>query len=637
MDNLHTIAERVKYLREQTDFVTAIFDGLVGYAIVAADFDGNIIAYNEGAHRLYGYTPEEAIGQRSFNTLYPREFIEAGGLERIISELLVAGSCTFVGEKFARGGGKFPAKIHLSLTRDTNAQAIGFIEFVEDLTLHKEAEQQLIASNKRLETIINLSVGGILVLDTEGGIIRFVNPAAEAILGRKRDELIGSHFGFPVETEAAMEIEIVRQDSKRITAEIQGKEADWNGKKSIILTLRDITEKKLLEEHLQESQKMEAVGTLAGGIAHDFNNILNIIMGYSSMALNSLEAGTPARGQIQEILHAADRAAALTKRLLTFSRKNYVDVKPVNLNDLVLNLQNMLSRIIRENIHFQIKLSDFPLIVRADAGQIEQVLINMCGNAVDAMPEGGRLTLSTTVKDLDPEMLIAHNDLRPGSYALVTIADSGSGMDTVTRGRIFEPFFTTKGIGEGTGLGLAISYRIIQQHCGHIKVQSELGHGTAFQIFLPLSKQTEPLATHTPSDSLSSTEGNETILVVEDEEFLRDLAGLVLESSGYTVILAEDGEDAIHKFMAASDRIDLALIDMIMPKKSGKDVADAIRSLSPDTKILFQSGYTHDMINHGDLVKANEAFIGKPFKPEDLLRKIREVLDQRSISPPVPQ
>ena len=252
---------------------------------------------------------------------------------------------------------------------------------------------------------------------------------------------------------------------------------------------RDLTERNKLEAQLLHSQKMEAVGTLAGGIAHDFNNILNVIMGYGTMVMDKLEAGSPLKEHMNQVLTAADRAANLTKRLLVFSRKQVVEVKPVNINELILGLQKMLVRIIRENIDFNLDLADRPLIVLADAGQIEQVLINLATNARDAMPEGGRLTISTGLEEMDDEYVAVYGYGKPGRYALITVSDTGHGMDAETQKKIFEPFFTTKGIGEGTGLGLAISYGIIKQHSGYIKVYSEPGQGTVFKIYLPLIEE----------------------------------------------------------------------------------------------------------------------------------------------------
>jgi len=394
-----------------------------------------------------------------------------------------------------------------------------------------------------------------------------------------------------------------------------------------IKVARDLTEYKMLEAQLRHSQKMEAVGTLAGGIAHDFNNVLNVILGYGSMVMNSLEAGSSAKEHMSEVLMAADRAAKLTKRLLVFSRKEVVEVKPVNINAIVLGLEKMLHRIIREDVEFKLDLADRPLTVLADAGQIEQVLMNLAANAMDAMQEKGRLTIATGLEDVDDEYVAAYGYGKPGTYALITVADTGQGMDAETQKKIFEPFFTTKGVGKGTGLGLAISYGILKQHNGYIKVSSEPGQGTVFKIYLPLSE--EVLAANEKTAAVVPVKGGkEVVLVAEDEPSLRKLTRRVLESFGYSVISAVDGEDAITKFTENKERISLVLLDMIMPKKNGKEVCEAIRKVCPQIKILFASGYTLDILKTEELEEAGLDFIHKPFLPNALLKKIREVLDR---------
>ena len=302
-------------------------------------------------------------------------------------------------------------------------------------------------------------------------------------------------------------------------------------------------------------------------------------------------------------------------------------MKPVNINELLLGLEKMLVRIIRENIDLNLELVDRPLIVQADAGQIEQVLINLAVNARDAMLEGGRLTISTGIEELDEACVAAYGYGEPGKYALITVADTGQGMDAETRKRIFEPFFTTKGVGEGTGLGLSITYGILKQHNGYIEVQSEPGEGTIFKIYLPLSKKTESTGKKT-EEAVPVKGGDETILIAEDDAPLRTLIGITLESFGYRVIATKDGEEAISKFVENRERISLVLLDMIMPKKNGKDASEAIRKVNPRMKILFASGYTMDMIKADELTAAGFDFIHKPFQSKDFLIKVREILDR---------
>jgi PAS domain S-box-containing protein len=521
------------------------------------------------------------------------------------------------------------------------------IAAIRQRTARAEAESARQESEIRMRTLVQ-TIPDLIWLKNEEGKYLACNPMFERLFGAREAEIIGKTDYDFVDKELA---DFFREkDRKAVAAGKPSSNMEWvtfadDGHRALLDTIktpmldaegklmgvlgigRDISEHHKLEEQLRHSQKMEAVGTLAGGIAHDFNNILNVIMGYGSMVIDKLEAGSHLREHMSEVLIAADRAAELTKRLLVFSRKQVVEVKPVNVNGIILGLQKMLSRIIRESIDFNLHLSDTPLIVLADAAQIEQVLINLASNAKDAMQEGGGLTISTELEELDDEFVAANGYGKPGRYALITVADTGHGMDTETRKKIFEPFFTTKGIGEGTGLGLAITYSIIKQHGGLINVYSEPGQGTIFRIYLPLSEE-EAAPGKSMEAAIPVRGGNETVLLAEDDASLRQLAVEVLESYGYTVISAENGEDAITKFMENRERISLVMLDMIMPKKNGKEVRDAIRIVSPGIKTLFSSGYTMDIIKTKELMETDFDFIHKPFLPKELLMKVREVLDR---------
>ena len=403
---------------------------------------------------------------------------------------------------------------------------------------------------------------------------------------------------------------------------------DMAGKTVAVIELvRDVSEQKKLEAQLRHAQKMEAINTLAGGIAHDFNNILNVILGYGGMVQDSLAAGSPAREQMHTVLAAADKAVNLTRRLLTFSRKEGVHVKPLDLNTLIHDLQKILEHIVMESIALHVTLTENPLIVQADAGLIEQVLMNLVVNAKDAMLEGGQLWITTSTVDMDEADVAGYDDGKPGRYALISVSDTGSGMDKKTLKRMFEPFFTTKDPGQGTGLGLAVSYGIIKQHRGYIKAYSEPGQGTVFNVYLPLHETmvlpAQPVVTDDPVMG-----GHETILVAEDDPDLRTLIRITLEAFGYEAITAQDGEAAIATFGENRERISLVLLDMIMPKQNGKGVAAAIRHDRPGTKILFASGYTTNIFKNDELSAAGFDFIQKPFQSKNLLLKIREILDR---------
>jgi len=402
----------------------------------------------------------------------------------------------------------------------------------------------------------------------------------------------------------------------------EGRVASYRG------ILRDITHQRKLEQHLMQSQKIEAIGQLAGGIAHDFNNMLTAIIGYGSLLNTRLGKDSELRPFVDQILSSAGKSANLTRQLLAFSRKQEIAPKETDLNELIKGMEKLSLRLIGEDIEFKIQLADKALTVMVDPGQIEQVLMNLSTNARDAMPDGGLLSVCTDTVELDAHYVKGHDMEKPGMYALISVADTGKGMDEKTQQKIFEPFFTTKEVGKGTGLGLSIVYGIIKQHGGNITVYSEPGKGTTFRIYLPLieSKVEETKVTEitTPKG------GTETILIAEDNEEVRVLSKKVLEEFGYKVIDAMDGEDAINKFKENKDSVSLVMVDLIMPKKSGKEAIDEIRKIKPDVKVLLTSGYTFDIISRKGILEEGMDFISKPVTPRDLLAKIRGILDKEA-------
>ncbi|MCX8031474.1 MAG: PAS domain S-box protein [Thermodesulfovibrionales bacterium] len=391
-------------------------------------------------------------------------------------------------------------------------------------------------------------------------------------------------------------------------------------------TVQDITEQIKLEEQLRQSQKMEAIGTLAGGVAHDFNNLLTVMMGYIHLMQLKLKDDEVLRSYLNQILAAVDKASNLTNSLLAFSRKQMISLKPIEINSLIKNLQNMLERIIGEDIELKVFLCEEDLLVMADVNQLEQVLINLAANARDAMPKGGLIIIETEAIDIDDDYKMVHGFSSSGKHALISFTDFGVGISKEIIDKIFEPFFTTKEPGKGSGLGLSMVYGIIKQHQGHINCYSEPNKGTTFKIYLPLtyrrSLQIKTVRT------FSSLQGNETILLAEDDENLRNLTRYIIERYGYKVIEAKDGIDAVEKFKENKDSINLLLFDVIMPRLNGKEAYDEIVKLRSDIPIIFMSGYTANIIHKKGIIEEGLNTLFKPIKPTKLLEKIREVLSK---------
>ena len=536
------------------------------------------------------------------------------------------------------------------LTKYSHIVATKLEETVQKLTREieerKKAEATLWKTTCRLESLVKASPLAIISLDTQGMIASW-NEAAERMFGWEAEEVIGKpnpliapekqdeyralHEQMRKKEYLPM-LEVVRRkkDGSNITvslnaAILRNEDGTVSGSMAIIM---DMTDLKKLEDQLRQAQKMEAIGQLAGGVAHDFNNILSAIIGYGHLLLMKTREDDPQKHTVEHILEAADRAARLTHSLLAFSRKQVMVLAPANLHEIIKKVQQFLIRLIGEDIKLDTKCIGEPVFVLADSGQIEQLLMNLATNARDAMPTGGSLTIGIETIQLDEEFTRTHGYGSPGMYAMIWVSDSGVGMDEKTREKIFDPFFTTKEEGKGTGLGLAIVYGIVKQHNGYINVYSEPGKGTTFKIYLPIVKAPKGEKS-IEAPSAYPAGGAETILVAEDDAALRKLTSVVLSSFGYTVIEAEDGEDAVNKFRENKDAIRLLLFDIIMPKKNGREAYEEIRKIRPDVKVLFASGYTSDVMwQRGGFTEGWE-FILKPIVPKVLLKKVREVLDKK--------
>jgi PAS domain S-box-containing protein len=516
----------------------------------------------------------------------------------------------------------------------------------------RAAQENLRRSEANFRSLVTNAPYGICSCDSTGKILD-ANPAFLELLGLSSpSDVIGQHI-FSLYSDSEQWFALA--DYLRSSATFNGLTAEWkrktgntavrvsgravsNGRKDGVvfeIFAEDVTERRALEQQLRQSQKMEAVGRLAGGIAHDFNNLLMVISGYSEFLLERLGGEPHLRGPAQEIASASERASSLTRQLLAFSRKQMLAPRIINLNDIATENLKMLTRMIGEDIDLVMTPGKNLWSVRADAGQIEQVIMNLAVNARDAMPSGGKLTIETANITLDEEYARVHAPLHAGDYVMVSISDTGGGMDAETQSHIFEPFFTTKGT-KGTGLGLSTVYGIVKQSGGYIWVYSELGRGTTFKIYLPRVPSIEEPAVHTvaaPVRFQKVEPGTETILLVEDEANLRYLARQYLEKQGYRVIEAADGAVAMQIAVAHEGIIHLLLTDVIMPGMNGRELAQRISEIRPNVKVLYMSGYTENVIGQDGTLDAGVRLLQKPFNLRDLKSKVREVLDATPTPP----
>ncbi|BCS53726.1 PAS domain S-box protein [Geobacter sp. SVR] len=615
-------------------------------AIISVDEDGRIIFCNRSAADMFGYEHTDLPG-RLLEVLIPEKSRKAHRAG-VAAWKAAGGGCSAgqISTMALRSDGReFPVQFSLSSWTGQDG-AYCYTAIIRDITTLKHAEQMRQLSEQRFREVLkNINLVAV-ILDPLGNI-EFCNDFLLDLTGWKHDEVIGTDW---FERFVSTDMRATRKGL--FTSGILNGDLSYNleypilcrsGASRTIVWNRtllrnadnvvagvasigiDITDKQQLEIQLRHAQKMEAIGQLAGGVAHDFNNILTVILGYCTLMRQNAVADSETRFNLDQVIVSAERAANLTQGLLAFSRKETLNSQPHNLNEIVRNLQRFLIRIIGEDIRLESVCCDKPLRVFVDQAQIDQVLMNLATNARDAMPKGGLLNITTSECDLDAAFVERHGEGVPGRYALITVVDTGSGMDEEIRKRIFEPFYTTKDVGKGTGLGLSIAYGVIKQHNGFITVSSEPGRGTTFKIYLPLLGQ-EPVAHGRDYSAPSLGPGGETILVVEDEPAVRKIVETVLRQFNFEVILAVDGQDGIEKFKANREKVELVLMDIIMPGLNGREAAEKIQQLKPGVKILFISGYTSDIIRHRGDMDDGANILMKPVQPIALLRKIREIL-----------
>jgi two-component system, cell cycle sensor histidine kinase and response regulator CckA len=623
-------------------FRALIEHGADAVALIAPD--GTILFASQPTERLLGLAPVELVGRPSTERVHPDDIPRVqAALAHIVA---MPGTPLTLGLRWRHkdGGWRYIDAVAVNRLAEPAVGAI-VLNFRDD-TERRQAETALRESEERYRTLVEGVRDVIFALSPEGTITS-LNPAFQTITGWQRAEWVGRAFErlvHPEDLPHALELlgRVVRGELRPVsqfrvgTAKGDYRMVEFSATPQLleqrligILGIgRDVTERVQLEQQLRQAQKMEAVGRLAGGIAHDFNNILTAITGYADLLLDDLSAADPRRKDVEEVRKAAERAAGLTRQLLAFSRQQILQPKIIDVNALVGDLEKMLGRLLGEDVALGTRLDPAVGRVKADAGQLEQVLMNLAVNARDAMPEGGKLTIETANIDLDERYAADHYPARPGPYVMVAVTDTGVGMSEETQAHMFEPFFTTKEKGKGTGLGLATVYGIIKQSGGFIWVYSELGHGSSFKIYLPRVEEAGDRAIAAAAVSAPTPRGNETVLVAEDEPPVRAIARQVLERQGYTVLEAPSAEKALDIAAQYSGAIHLLLTDVIMPGMNGRELASRLAHVRPETRVIFMSGYTDDAVMRHGVLEPGSTYVQKPFTPDAIARKVREVLDQ---------
>lgn len=645
-------------LENEHAFLSGVLD-TIGEAIVICDAQGRLVRFNEAARRLHGL-PEQPIAPEQWARYYdlyqpdgttplPTEEIplfRAFQGERVIdSEMVVV----------PRQGRPYYLVCNGQAMVDEAGRTIGAVVAMHDITERKRTEAALRESEEKYRNLFENAPVGVFRTHSSGNVL-LANSTIARILGFKSaqetvahyDDLAQQLFVNPERRGQLLQIlqeqgfvenfeyEARAKDGRILWLSINARKVSVEADGSFVLEgfLTDITarkqaeeEKARLEEQFHQSQKMESIGRLAGGVAHDLNNLLSPILGYGEMLLEDAAANDPRRESMEEIVSAGKRAQALIRQLLAFSRKQSLQFQPFNINVMVKDFKKLLRRTLREDIKIQMRLARSLPQVRGDIGQLGQVVMNLAVNAQDAMPHGGKLSIETASLELDADYARQRRGVAPGCYVMMAISDTGSGMDGDTREHLFEPFFTTKEKGKGTGLGLSTAYGIVKQHGGNIWVYSEPGLGTSFKVYLPVS-EASPEEAIQPQHRQPAVQGSETILLVEDDRQVRNLAEIVLKRHGYAVLIGENGQEALSIMDGHEGEVQLLLTDVIMPDINGKELFEQVSRTYPDIRVLYMSGYTDDVIAHHGVIDPAVNFIEKPFTVKGLALKVREVLDQ---------
>jgi two-component system cell cycle sensor histidine kinase/response regulator CckA len=617
-------------------------------AVFVKDLKGRYLMVNSAGAQFVGRTVEDVIGKDDTELFTP----ETGQLLRSFDRKVLEAGVPQTFEERATSNGI--TRMYLSTKgpyRDARGQIVGVLGVARDITSQKRAEEEFRQSQQKLRIHLEHTPLAVVEWDLEFRVAAW-NPSAERIFGYSRQEAIGQHASFIVAPPYRQHVDQIwqgllkqqggtRSTNDNVTKGGRTIACEWYNTPlvddsghvlGVASLVQDVTERVALEERLRQSQKMEAVGRLAGGVAHDFNNLLTVILGYSQILAEGVPSGSRLAESAAQIQSAADRAAGITRQLLAFSRKQVLSPRIINLNDILVNLDSLLRRLIGEDIEIMTLPAKDLGSVKADPGQIEQVIMNLALNSRDAMQQGGKLTLETSNTNLDESYAHDRQPVAPGRYVLLAVSDTGHGMTAETQARIFEPFYTTKEVGKGTGLGLSMVYGIVKQSGGHIWVYSEPDRGTTFKIYLPRVDQTvETVGVEKHVNGMQ--QGTETILLVEDDPQLRQLSSSVLTHCGYKVLVAGSPEEGLAICKADPSDIRLLVTDVVMPRMNGRQLAEQILQIAPELRVLYISGYTSNAIVHYGVLDPGLWFLPKPFTLSALIAKVREVLDAGQDSP----
>ncbi|MDF3814111.1 MULTISPECIES: PAS domain-containing sensor histidine kinase [Rhodopseudomonas] len=640
--------------RESERNYRLLVEGVTDYAIYMLDVGGHVTSWNSGAKRIKQFGAEEILGQH-FSRFYTEEALQRGEPEANLEIARRTGHYEAKGWRRRKDGSQFWAHVVIEPLMNEYGELIGFAKVTSDISEGRRVELAVSEADERINALIETMVDGVILIDAEGTIQTF-NRACQTLFGYAKEEVIGHNVKMLMPTEyreahdgylgnyhrtgvrkiigIGREVKGQRKDGSVFPMELSVGETRRDGEPLFVGVIHDLTERKRIEAQLVQAQKMETVGQLSGGIAHDFNNLLTVIVGNAEFLSEQLMARQDLRNLANDIGRAGERGAELTQRLLAFSRRQNLMPVGIDCNELLDSMHKLLRRTLRENITVKANYEPALRTTFADRVQLESAIINIALNAQDAMPNGGILGIATSNVSLDDPYQFQHPEVRPGQYVLLAITDNGDGMSQETLNHAFEPFYTTKDVGKGSGLGLSMVYGFVKQSNGHVAIYSDPGFGTTIRIYLPAQRGDAEASPGQAPIAQSYACGDEVVLVVEDDPFVRSYAVMCLRSLGYIVIAATDGVDALRK-LGADVNIDVLFTDVVLPGSiDGFELANLARSQRPDLRVLLTSGYAHD--STATSLRTDDAvLLNKPYRKEDLAQRMRDIVDSGRAPQPV--